>query len=213
MKIYLVSGLGADHKVLEKLKFPEHLEIVNIPWLIPNQAEPFADYVTRMAESVDDKEPFYLLGYSFGGIIVQEIHKIKPAKKIVILGSIKSHVEKSIILKTGEFTKIPHFFPKQLFNEKSTEFYTYLRKLIEPKNTRLLEYFTVRDPYYLKWSVEKVTDWKGIENPDVIQIMADKDFVFPIKNSKPDYVIKNGTHLFPATKHKEVSLILEKIFS
>jgi hypothetical protein len=35
MKIYTVSGLGADYKVLEKLIFPENLEIKFIEWLIP----------------------------------------------------------------------------------------------------------------------------------------------------------------------------------
>jgi pimeloyl-ACP methyl ester carboxylesterase len=213
MKIYIVSGLGADYKVLEKLIFPENLEIKFIEWLIPNENEAFSDYVIRMAESIDETEPFYLLGYSFGGIIVQEINKLKPAKKVVILGSIKSSHEKSILIKTGAYTKIPHILPKGIFNEKSTLIYSFLRKFIDPKNPRILDYFTVRDSYYLKWSVEKIADWKSEENPDVIQILGDKDIVFPVKNSKPDYVIKNGTHLFPATKYKEVSQILLKIFN
>lgn len=212
MKIYIISGLGADYKVLEKLKFPNELEIVNIPWLIPQKGESLEKYVARMAENINAEEPFYLLGYSFGGILVQEIHKIKPAKKVVILGSIKSHREKSLLMKTGAFTKIPHLIPKQLFNEKSAIIYSYLRKLIDPKNPKIMEYFTVRDPYYLKWSIEKVADWRSEENQNVIQILADKDIVFPIKNSKPDFVIKNASHLFPATKHKEVSLLLDKIF-
>ena len=50
------------------------------------------------------------------------------------------------------------------------------------------------------------------ENPEIIQISADKDIVFPIKNSNPNYVIKGATHLFPVTKAKEVSAILEKEF-
>lgn len=212
MKIYLVSGLGADYKVLRKLKFPEELEVIVLDWLIPEKAEPFADYLNRMAQKIDANEPFYLLGYSFGGILVQEIHKIKHAEKVVILGSIKSHKEKSLLMKAGAYTKIAHILPKELFNDKTTTIYAYFRKLIDPKNPRVLEYFTVRDPYYLKWSVEQVTDWKNDEGEDIIQIMADKDIVFPIKNSKPDFVIKNATHLFPATKHKEVSLLLEKIF-
>ena len=120
--------------------------------------------------------------------------------------------EKSLLLKAGAYTKIPHLLPKQLFDKNTTTIYSYLRKLIDPKNPKIMEYFTVRDPYYLKWSVEQVTDWKCEEDENVIQILADKDIVFPIKNSKPDYVIKNATHLFPATKHKEVSLLLEKIF-
>ena len=212
MKIYLVSGLGADYKVLEKLKFPEQLEVVNIDWLVPERSEPFPHYVERMAYNIDPREPFYLLGYSFGGILVQEIHKIKPAEKVVILGSIKSHQEKSLLMKTGAFTKIPHLLPQQIFNDKTSAAYAYLRKLVDPKNPKIMEYFTVRDPYYLKWSLEKIADWKSEEAENIIQILADKDIVFPIKNSNPDFIIKNATHLFPATKHKEVSLLLQKIF-
>lgn len=65
MKIYVISGLGADYKVLERLVFPEQHEVVFINWLVPKRDEEFADYVNRMAEFVDDSEPFYLLGYSF----------------------------------------------------------------------------------------------------------------------------------------------------
>ena len=76
-----------------------------------------------------------------------------------------------------------------------------------------MEYFTVRDPYYLKWSIEQISNWKFRENPKVIQILASKDIVFPPKYSHPDYVIENATHLFPATKHRQVSKILAEIFS
>lgn len=212
MKIYVISGLGADFKVLEKLKFPENLEVVFIDWLIPEKDESFSHYVERMAEKIDVSEPFYLLGYSFGGILVQEIDKIKPAEKVVILGSIKSDKEKSKFIRIGEFTKIPKVLPERIFNEKSAVAYSLIRKLFDPKNPKILDYFTVRNPYYLKWSIEKVASWKFEENPKVIQILGDKDIVFPIKYSKPNYVIQNGTHLFPATKHKEVSKILAEIF-
>lgn len=212
MKLYVVSGLGADFKVLEKLKFPPNIDVVFLDWLIPEKNEHFRDYIKRMAERVDASEPFYLLGYSFGGMVVQEIHKLKPAKKVVILGSIKSDKEKSRLIKTGEITRIPKILPERLFNNNSAAAYAFVRKLFDPSNPKLLEYFRVKDPYYLKWSIEKISAWKYEENPDVIQILADKDIVFPIKNSKPNYVIKGGTHLFPATKHREVSKILEEIF-
>ncbi|WP_370897146.1 alpha/beta hydrolase [Chryseobacterium gossypii] len=212
MKVYVVSGLGADFKVLERLSFPEHLEVVFIDWLIPEKNEPFHTYVQRMAARIDDSEPFYLLGYSFGGIIVQEINKIKPALKVVILGSIRSHKEKSRLIRTGEVTKIVRILPVRFFNERATRMYSVVRKLFDPKNPRLLQYFKVRDPYYLKWSIEQISSWKCDEIPGVIQILGDKDIVFPVKNSRPDYIIKGGTHLFPATKYKEVSKILNEIF-
>ncbi|MCJ8153301.1 alpha/beta hydrolase [Chryseobacterium sp. SSA4.19] len=212
MKIYVVSGLGADFTVLEKIHFPDHHEVVFINWLIPLQNEGFLDYVKRMAEGIDDSAPFYLLGYSFGGIMVQEIHKIKPAQKVVILGSIKSDKEKSRLIKTGQITKLPKILPLTFFNEKTTRIYSVFRKFFDPKNPKVLQYFKVRDPYYLKWSIEKIADWTFDEDPEVIQILGDQDIVFPLKNSKPNYIIKGGTHLFPATRSKEVSLILKEVF-
>lgn len=213
MKLYVVSGLGADFKVLERLEFNEGIEVIFLDWLIPEHNENFKDYVARMAERVDNSEPFYLLGYSFGGIIVQEINKLKPAEKVVILGSIRSHLEKSRLMRLGQLTKVPKILPAGFYTEKSTVAYSFFRKLFDPKNPRLLEFFRVRDPYYLKWSIEKIVEWKFEECPGIIQILADRDIVFPIGNSKPDYVIKDGSHLFPATKAKEVSGILKSIFT
>lgn len=212
MKLYVISGLGGDFKILEKLKFNHVLEIIFIDWLIPVANENFRNYVARMNDFVDDTEDFYLLGYSFGGIIVQEIHKLKPAKKVVIMGSLRSDSEKSIVLKAGQRTNIGKVLPTILFTSKPAETYGAIRGLMDSSNSRMLEFFTVRDPYYLKWSVEKILSWKMEKIPDVIQIMGERDIVFPLKNSQPDYIIKGGTHLFPATKHKEVSAILEKEF-
>lgn len=213
MKLYVISGLGADFKVLEKIQFPNTLEIVFIDWIIPEQKETFANYVKRMADHIDDSEPFALLGYSFGGIVVQEIDKIKPAEKIIILGSIKSHKEKSRFIRFGEFSKIPQFLPVRLFTEKSISLYAFARKLIDPQNPKIMDYLQVKDAYYLKWGIEKVSNWKFEENPKVIQILGSKDIVFPVKYSKPDYVVEGGTHLFPATKHRQVSQILKEIFA
>lgn len=213
MKLYVVSGLGADFKVLEKIQFPANLEVVFLDWLVPKTAETLADYVRRMSEKIDVSEEFCLLGYSFGGIVVQEIDRLKPAKKVVILGSIKSDAEKSKFIKFGEITHIPQYLPHNIFNSKSAIAYAFIRRIFSPQNPRMLEYFTVRHPYYLKWSIQRISEWKFEENSKVIQILGDKDVVFPIKNSKPDFIIPGGTHLFPATRPKEVSKILNKVFS
>lgn len=212
MKLYVISGLGADFKVLEKINFPDNLEVVFLDWLIPENKEDLHHYVERMADRVDDSEPFALLGYSFGGLIVQEIDKIKSAEKVVIMGSIKSDKEKSRFIKFGEISRITKYLPQSMFNVKSAAIYSVARNIVDPKNPKLMEYFTVRDQYYLKWGIEKVSDWKFEENPKVIQILGSKDIVFPVKYSKPDYIVQNGTHLFPATKPKQVSKILNEIF-
>lgn len=212
MKVYVISGLGADFTVLNKLKFNQNLEIVSIDWLIPELNESLENYVARMAESISHDEDFYLLGYSFGGILVQEIHKIKPAKKIVIMASIKSHLEKSFVMRAGKITKITRILPLKFYGPVPAESYGFIRKIFDSKNSNIMTYLRVRDPYYLKWSIQKIIDWEMEKIPEVIQILGENDLVFPLKNCQPDYIIKGGTHLFPLTKYKEVSAILAKVF-
>jgi len=214
MKLYVISGLGADKKVFENINFPEKFsEIIFIEWLMPDVNESFQNYVQRMSEPINKDEKFCLLGYSFGGIMVQEINKLKPAEKIVILGSIKSDKEMSVTFHLAKKSRIFTKIPESYFGEKTVKSYAFFRKLFDPKNPKLWQYFVVQNPTYLKWSINKILEWKSDENPKVVQILADKDIVFPPKNSKPDYIIKNGTHLFPVTRHKEVSKILEEVFS
>ncbi|MDL1913830.1 MAG: alpha/beta hydrolase [Bergeyella sp.] len=212
MKVYVISGLGADQKVLEKLKFNPGLEVVFLDWLIPEKRESFAHYVERMAVAVDQTKPFYLLGYSFGGIIVQEIHKIKKAKKIVILASITSHKEKPRLIHWLGKLKITYLMPDAFFGRKTILLYAYIRKKLEPNRLDIIQYFRVANPHYLRWSINKIIEWKKEKDPDVIQIMGDKDIVFPIKNTQPHYTIRGGTHLFPLLKSKEVSAILNTLF-
>lgn len=214
MKLYVISGLGADKKVFEKIQFPKHLEVVFIDWLIPQPNEEFQHYIDRIiSENINTQKDFCLLGYSLGGMIVQEIHKKFPAKKVIILASIKSELGKSQLMKIGMKSGVYKFLPLSLFNEKSYSFYAFMRYIFDPKNPNVLKYFNVRHPYYLKWGIEKALEWKTEENPEIIQVLGDKDIVFPIKNSKPNYVLKGATHLFPVTKAKEVSEILEKEFN
>lgn len=214
MKIYVISGLGADESVLSRLSFPPNLVIRHLPWKLPERNETWENYVNRFtAEILEEPGEFCLLGYSFGGIMVQEIHKRKPAKKVVILGSLRSSKEKSKLMRITYKSKLYRRFPESMFNEKSAVTYAFFRKFLAPGNPKLFEFFRVRDPYYLKWSVEKIVEWEFDELNEVVQIMADKDIVFPLKNCKPDFVIKNATHLFPVTHAKEVSKILAKIFT
>lgn len=207
-KLYVISGLGADFTVLEKIQFPEQYEVVFIDWLIPTPNESFDRYVHRMAEKIDDTQPFSLLGYSFGGIMVQEIATFKSPEKIIILGSIRNHKEKSALMNWGYRIPMIKKIPTRFFSQNSAAMYFIIRKIFDPKNPTLNQYFRVKDPYYLKWSIEKIIQWKFKTLPHVIQIMGDKDIVFPIEKCKPDFIIKGGTHLFPVTKHKEVSKIL-----
>ncbi|WP_435525860.1 hypothetical protein [Chryseobacterium indoltheticum] len=135
--------------------------------------ESFSSYVERMGDKIDASEPFYLLGYSFGGILVQEINLLKAAEKVVILGSIKSDKEKSRLIKMGEITKIPKYLPVNLFNPKTLETYSVFRKFFDPKNPKVNQYFRVTDPYYLKWFIQRFLNGSLSRKITIIRTMGD----------------------------------------
>lgn len=209
MKLYIVSGLGADFSVFEKLEFPKNIEICFLPWLIPHGDESLSSYVERMSRDIKENECFALLGYSFGGIIAQEIHKMKPAQKVIILASIKSHEEKSCLMKWNRYLKMQKWFPEKIFQFLILGF---IKRIFRTNISKLEKYFTQRDIYYLKWSVGQICDWKGKKQENIIQICGDKDKIFPINRMSPNIIIKGGNHLFPLIKHKKVSVLLNEIF-
>jgi len=210
-KLYIVSGLGADSKVFENVSFGKNLEPIFIDWLIPKKNETLASYVDRMAKNIDDNEEFYLLGYSFGGIIAQEINRVKTAKRVIILGSIKSHKEKSSFFRWNKFLQLYKFFPMRILSSRKSLSFLLFSNVKNIRKEKIYSYICVRESYYLRWSIHQILNWKGEKQNDIIQIMADKDIVFPIKNSTPDYIIKNASHLFPLTHPKETSDLLSKI--
>ena len=65
MKIYQVSGLGANQNAFKYLKFDAEHEVIYLPWLQPESHETLEHYAQRMAENIQTDEDFILMGLSF----------------------------------------------------------------------------------------------------------------------------------------------------
>ena len=93
MKIYLIPGLGFDHRIFSKLNLEEQ-NIQYFNWIEPLEHESIRKYAERLAEDiVDDGERTLLIGHSLGGILSQEIACFKQVGQIVLISSIKSRKE------------------------------------------------------------------------------------------------------------------------
>jgi len=51
--------------------------------------ESLESYAKRLSEHIPKNDEVVLIGVSFGGIIVQEIHKLVNTKKVIIISSVK----------------------------------------------------------------------------------------------------------------------------
>lgn len=192
--IYCVPGMAANVSIFEFINLPEQFQIHTIPWVIPYQEETLRDYAKRLSLQVVEPNAI-LLGVSFGGIVVQEMSHFLKLRKLIIVSSVKTKFEFPKRFEVIRRTRLHKILPTSLV--KKVENWENLL-VTEPvkKIGRLYDkYLTVKDKYYLDWSIENVLNWqqdKEIEG--IIHIHGESDLVFPIKNIGHCERVPNGTH-------------------
>ena len=211
MKIYQVSGLGANEKAFKYLKLNPGFETVYIPWLQPEKDESLESYTQRMAENIDTSEEFMLMGLSFGGIIVQEMNRFLNPKLTILISTVKSREELPLFMKFSAKTNLHKLVPPKFITSDNGLSYALFRKLYSTKLPDLKEFFEFRDPYYLKWSMDRIVNWKNhIEVNNYVHFHGDKDVIFPFSRIKNAIRIPGGTHVMVMQKAKKLSELLNE---
>jgi hypothetical protein len=82
-------------------------------------------------------------------------------------------------------------------------------------NEYFFEMFESKNAIYMKRSVGMIINWnKKNSNPLIIQIHGSNDHTLPIKNViKPQFIVKDGSHMMTLTRAEEINLILNEILS
>ncbi len=208
--IYCISGLGADHRIFEKLSIPAGYALKHIPWINPRSNELIDSYAHRMAERIEDPEPI-LIGVSFGGMLSVEISQFLPVKKIILISSIKSSSEKPLyfrIAKGLRLNKIVSLKPYKFL--EPIENYTLGAKTEEEK-VLAREYREHLNLPFSNWAIDRILHWENDRYPsDVVHIHGSEDHVFPIRYVKPTHIIQGGGHLMIMDKWEEVSKVIKE---
>lgn len=193
--IYFVPGMATDKKIFERIQLPNSkYQYFVLEWLIPEDNESLVDYAHRMAKDIKHDRPI-LIGVSFGGVIVQEIAKIIPVDKTIIISSVKSRQEFPRYMRFGSFTKL-----YKLLTASGILSVSDLGKLgwnsrARKRLRKMQTYFNVRDEKYLSWAIKNMVEWdRETEDPEVYHIHGTKDEVFPIKYIDNCRKIKRGRH-------------------
>jgi len=198
-----MPGLAASITIFERIRLSEsEYEMFFLDWEIPLENETLSDYAKRMTQKIKHENPV-LIGVSFGGILVQEMARFIKAQKLIIISSVKSNLEFPKRMIIAKNTKAYKLIPVGLVqNIESLAKFTFGKKV--DQRLKLYEkYLSMRDKYYLDWSIEKIILWDRKEvDPNVIHIHGDEDDVFPIKYIKDSIVVKGGTHIMILNKYK-----------
>jgi pimeloyl-ACP methyl ester carboxylesterase len=206
MKVYGISGLGADKRVFQHLNLTH--ELIPLDWIQPKLNETLSEYASRLAEKIDTTEDFILIGVSFGGIVAIEISKILKPALIILISSVEVQQDVRwiyrIMGKTGlvkwvpaAFFKPPAIMAEWLFGARNKKL---LRKIIDDT-----------DLAFAKWAIGQLITWnnnKRFEN--CIKIHGDKDVLIPLRRDKNTIEIPGGHHFMVMDKAEEISWIINR---
>ena len=214
--VYCISGLGADERIFCKLQVPGST-FHFVKWLQPEPEEAISDYASRLSKQVVHDCPV-LLGVSFGGMMAIEIAKILPVEKVVLISSIKSSHELPAWMRIFGRYKFDRMLPgKPLHTIRPLRalrpIQNYFLGTKSEEEKAIANHFRDNvDPLYLRWSINKVLNWRNDWKPETIyHLHGDDDHIFPLKYVHPTHVIPKAGHFMIMNKCHEISGILQKI--
>ncbi|MEJ7625737.1 MAG: alpha/beta hydrolase [Ferruginibacter sp.] len=210
MKVYFISGLAADHRVFLHLNVPEGCEIVYLDWIPPVRNESLSSYALRLAESIDTKENFALVGLSMGGMIAIEIAKKYAPATTILLSSVATNDQFPAHFKLAYALKLHRLLPMQVL--KSASILKRLFTLEDPDDKVILrQVIRDSDPNFIRWAIGAILEWKNDVVPEHLwQIHGSKDEILPWRNTKPTHTIQNGTHMMVMTKAADLNKLLKE---
>lgn len=202
MRIYAISGLGADERALGKLALDCDMQV--LPWLKPDKNEDLVHYARRMSEQIDQTEPYGLLGLSFGGMVAVEMSKFLNNRFTILLSTAEVYTETPKLHRTA--TQIVRWLPASWCNPPNV----FVDWFFGAKDVKLLNaILDDTDPFFLKWAFLKVHSWRNKDRiSNVLKVQGEKDMVFPARMSANSVHVKDGRHFMVVDKAREVSEII-----
>lgn len=211
--IYFVSGLGADERIFQWLRY-DGFRPVHIHWIPPEKGESIEGYAQRLSEQIIDQRPT-LVGLSFGGMIAIEIAKQIDVEKVILLSTVKQTSEVPIYFKLFRTFPIHRIFP---FKSTLWAVYWLANWLFSPEGseekTLLKTVLKETDPHFLKWALHRVVSWRNYDIPEsVVHIHGKRDRIFPFYFVSPDYAVENCGHLMVMNRAEEISNLLANLIA
>ena len=211
MKVYFISGLGADRRAFYKIMLPRGYQSVYLDWIRPLANEGFEDYAKRFSQSISRDEEFVLVGLSFGGMLASELAKIVSPKKLIIISSLSSYKELPWYFKLAGKLGIHRIISPSLY-KRATVMNRFMGAGNKEMKSIVYSYVNNIDPAFIRWSLNVIVHWAHTERlSDLVHIHGSNDHLLPYRYVKADYMIKNGGHLMVMNKADEVNSILQEV--
>jgi len=212
VRIVFIPGLGYDSQIFKNLDL-SGLELENLNWIEPLPKEKFHDYALRLfSKTKKYSEKTILIGHSLGGAVSQEIASVHQIEKIILISSIKSRKELPFSLKLVKPLRVYKLFTKEI-SLRTIRFWGATHGFENDEEKNLFKNMVSQHSNaYLQWALRSLSSWRAPNiSTEIIHIHGTKDKTLPFKLiKKPDYIIRNGSHICVLKKAEEITRIIKK---
>src|SRR5690554_134860 len=204
IKLYAISGLGADSRVFKELDLAA--EIIPLEWITPLTNEPIEDYAVRLAEKINTNEDFAIMGVSFGGLVTTEISKNLNPNYTILLSTVETKDELRPFYKLVGKHNLDEKLPAGMFDPpKALANFMFGAE----KKAHLNAILEDSDPQFSKWAIHEMMNWKNeTKIHPVLKISGTKDRVIPAPDVKNIHLIEGTGHFMIVDRVNEVSNII-----
>ena len=212
MKVYCLTGLGADSTVFELLDIS--YSKVCIEWTPSFKWESMTDYAKRLCDQVDTSEPFVLLGVSFGGMLAVEMNKYIKPEQTILITSLARRSELPFWIRWVGKIRINRILPSFLFTSHPAWLILFFGIKSERGKRMVTEIAKRSDKILTQLSIDKVLNWKNEWLPDnLVRINAKNDRLLPAPKNIDSIMIAKSGHFAIVENCEEISAKVEELLS
>ena len=209
MIIYAIPGLGTNEKLFANTKI-KSVEIIVLNWPIPEKNDTMKSYAQKFIPQINTKEPFCLLGVSFGGMICCELSQLITPKKVFLISTCLNRKELPFFVRV-----LKHLPAHKLMSEKKHRQLAYhgrwaigFGKAYIPEFLGMVNSMTTN---YFRYCIHIISTWQQDKAPNnYIRIHGSYDRLFPYKKINADYLVNEGSHAMILFQAEEINNIIEK---
>lgn len=204
MKIYAISGLGADSRIFKYLKL--NYQVTVLDWINPLKEEGISSYSLRLSKKINQSEEYAILGVSFGGLIAVEISKILKPKFTILISSAENKYQLPILYRVIGRLNLIELIPASLLIPPK-----FISKfLFGSKNDKMLfEIINDTDPIFVKWALSELLNWSNESKiNNCIKISGSKDRLIPARDGNNNIVIEGGAHFMIVDLADKISKVI-----
>ncbi|MCV9389434.1 alpha/beta hydrolase [Reichenbachiella ulvae] len=211
MKVYAISGLGADERVFQNIDIG--YELIHLNWIEPRTHESLSSYAQRLAEKIDQGEEFILMGVSFGGILAVEMEQILNPKVTIIISSAQIRKDLNPVFRLIGRTSLLKVLPTAAFQPQPK----YVAKLFgtRPEDRAVLNAILEdSDSAFAKWAMNQISQWQNMHRSKrVVMIHGTKDKVMSCPRRSEVLKIEGGGHSMIMDRASEINELIRGILN